>query len=184
MDLRHLGGSGQALADRIAQRNEPLVECGQEIEPLLRALVRQVVRIRPHRAAVVRALAGCIVETILQAMEATREDEPIYSYPVAKVLEFMDRHLERSLSIDELTRIAGCGASMLSRLFGEEVGRSPVAHHNRLRLEAAREALRGPHAEIKTVAARYGFASTQYFSTCFRRAFNVTPREWALGNRA
>jgi transcriptional regulator GlxA family with amidase domain len=58
------------------------------------------------------------------------------------------------------------------------VGASPGGYHLQLRLEAAREVLLQPAAEIITAALQFGFSSSQHFSTHFHRTFGITPRVW------
>jgi AraC-like DNA-binding protein len=48
-------------------------------------------------------------------------------------------------------------------------------------LNAAAEILRNdPGRTITDIALHYGFGSSQYFATFFRRQFGVTPRAWRL----
>ena len=54
----------------------------------------------------------------------------------------------------------------------------PAAYHLAMRLQAAREMLRQPTFDITTTALQFGFSSSQHFSTLFKRAFRVTPRNW------
>ena len=76
-----------------------------------------------------------------------------------------------------------CGLVM--NLFSPEVicaascvGVSPAAYHLSLRLGAARLTLRQPGFDVTKTAQQHGFSSSQHFSTLFRRAYGVTPREW------
>lgn len=181
VDLNRLGRPGIALARDLIRQQEHLIGNCVEAEPLFRAIVRQVVRARPNRDAVVFACLRAIIEVIQQSRHSTLEEHPVYSYPVAKAIQYMQEHVEGRISMRTLTTVAGCGVSHLSDLFRHEIGRSPMAHHKRLRLEAAGDALRSPDASVASVAARFGFGSSQYLSTCLRHAFGVTPRQWAAG---
>jgi transcriptional regulator GlxA family with amidase domain len=106
-----------------------------------------------------------------------------YSPAIERVMAYMARNLDRRLPLAELA-----GAAMVRTpthfcaQFRREVGITPAVYHMRLRLEAAREALRRPQAEITRVAMQFGFSSSQHFSDLFRRTYEMTPREWKLGS--
>ena len=175
VDLAALGTDAMDLAERLARSGTHLITDCLDLEPLLRLIVRQVVEVRCNRDAVVRSCLQAIIQVILQATAGAAVSRTSYSYPVAKAIEYMRSHMNGRVSMPTLTAIAGCGVSQLSGLFQREVGRSPISHHRRLRLEAARDALRSPDATVTSVAMRFGFASTQHLSSCMRKAFNLTP---------
>jgi AraC family L-rhamnose operon regulatory protein RhaS len=56
---------------------------------------------------------------------------------------------------------------------------TPCQYLNHCRLEAAARYLRdNASASVTQVAGRFGFSSSQYFATLFRRHFGCSPREY------
>jgi AraC family L-rhamnose operon regulatory protein RhaS len=91
----------------------------------------------------------------------------------------MEQQLDRRLPLRDLAAMATArSVPHFCAQFRREVGVSPAAYHLQLRLGAARLTLRQPGFDVTKTAQQHGFSSSQHFSTLFRRAFNLTPREW------
>jgi AraC-like DNA-binding protein len=48
-------------------------------------------------------------------------------------------------------------------------------------LEKAKELLKNKVASVSEIAYKVGFASTTYFTSSFKKEFNVTPKEYYNG---
>ena len=71
----------------------------------------------------------------------------------------------------------------LYRKMQGQTGQTPSEFMRDIRLKkAAQLILNGPKMPIAEVAERVGFASSGYFSKCFRQKFGVLPTEYAKGN--
>ena len=66
----------------------------------------------------------------------------------------------------------------LEHLFRRYLGRSPKEEIDRLRIERARQLLTHTSLPLGEVAERSGYASLSRFSHAFKRALEVTPREF------
>ncbi|MFJ8658666.1 GlxA family transcriptional regulator [Streptomyces sp. NPDC093795] len=77
-------------------------------------------------------------------------------------------------SAQALARRAGVSARHLARLFREQVGVTPAACVERVRVEAARMLLEGG-ASVTGAAARSGLGSDESLRRAFARHFGVTP---------
>jgi AraC-like DNA-binding protein len=190
VDLDKIGRDGARLSARLRAERPRLVTGCDEVEPVLRALMRQVVA---HRARRTEAILACIrmfivlLEQRLDAGETRTGREPAerrlpYSHAVQKAMDYLQQNLERRLPLADLAAVATArSVPHFCTQFRREVGLTPAAFHLQLRLNAAREALRQPAIDVTMAALQYGFSSSQHFSTQFRRAFGVTPRSWRQG---
>lgn len=74
-----------------------------------------------------------------------------------------------------------------TRVFTSEVGCSPARYVERLRVDAARNALEIGDDGLETVARRCGFGSTETLRRAFLRQLGVSPgayrERFALGSR-
>jgi AraC-like DNA-binding protein len=189
VDLDRLGPEGIRLATRLRAQRPRLVTGCDEVEPVLRGLVRQVVAHRARRTETILAGLQLFMALLEQRLDSTGTSEPgpasrrlPYTHAVQKALDYLQQNLERRLPLTDLAAVATArSVPHFCTQFRREVGLSPAAYHLQLRLNAAREALRQPAIDVTTAAQQYGFSSSQHFSTQFRRAFNVTPREWRQG---
>lgn len=191
VELEKIGRDGVRLAARLRAERPRLVAGCEEVEPVLRALMRQVVAQRARRTEAILACLRLFITLLEQRLDATdratggktpAERRLPYSHAVQKAMDYLQQNLERRLPLADLAAVATArSVPHFCTQFRREVGLTPAACHLQLRLNAAREALRQPAIDVTTAAQQYGFSSSQHFSTQFRRAFGVTPREWRRG---
>jgi AraC-like DNA-binding protein len=185
VDLEKIGREGRRLAARLRAERPRLVGGCQEVEPVLRTLVRQVVANRARRTEVILSCLKLFITLLEQQLDAgtvsNRPAEPRlpYSHGVQKAVDYLHQNLQRRLPLADLASVATArSVSYFCTRFRREVGLTPAAFHLQLRLNAARDALRQPAIDVTTAALQYGFSSSQHFSTQFRLAFDLTPRDW------
>lgn len=191
VDLDKLGREGQRLAARLRSEQPRLLTGCDEVEPVMRGLMRQVVAHRARRTEAIVAglkLFTMLLEQRLDEGAARSAGQPPaaprlpYSHAVQKAMDYLQQNLERRLPLADLAAVATArSVPHFCTQFRREVGQTPAAYHLQLRLNAAREALRQPAIDVTMAAQQYGFSSSQHFSTQFRRAFGVTPRGWQRG---
>ncbi|HEY1764796.1 MAG TPA: AraC family transcriptional regulator [Opitutaceae bacterium] len=189
LKLDRLGPEAERLALQLRRSETRLLSDCYEAEPLLRAIVGQVVALRPRRTAVIHSLVDSFVALVLQRLEIARNPSHAgahalpYTAVVQRALAYMRQNLDRCLPLADVTAAATArSVQHFCSQFHREVGMTPAAYHRDLRLKAAGEALRQPSFDITTVAVQFGFCSSQHFSTLFKRAFGLPPRAWKLGS--
>jgi len=184
LKLDRLGPAAVRLAAELRRsRVRSLTGC-PEVEPVLRGLVAQVVANHPQRRQAVTAYLELFITLVTQRLHAGERRAPAptalpYSYAVQRAVAYMEQQLDRRLPLRDLAAMATArSVPHFCAQFRREVGVSPAAYHLQLRLDAARLTLRQPGFDVTKTAQLHGFSSSQHFSTLFRRAYNVTPREW------
>ncbi len=154
-------GDGHALRPwaellwRWAQREPGMI--GPELEALSEFFVRAFVRL---------AQAG-----------GTAQRQPW----LKQIQEYIDHHLEASLGVADLARVAGLSVGHFHRQFRQATGETPLAYLTRRRLEVAWLYLRQSGLPIKEIARAVGFGDPLYFSRVFRRRFGCPPTAAAPG---
>ena len=97
---------------------------------------------------------------------------------VARVDAFLRENLGETVTIAELSRIAGVSERTLRAAFHDVVGVSPKQHVIRQRLQAARAALSAAEPGTTTVtdvAMSYGFLELGRFAGRYRDTFGEAP---------
>jgi AraC family transcriptional regulator len=92
-----------------------------------------------------------------------------------RVREYIQRSLDRDLSIESLAEIAGLSPNYFAVLFRQSTGFTPhqfVSHH---RVELAQQLLKHADLSLADIAYRCGFTSQSQFTTIFRRFTGFTP---------
>jgi AraC family L-rhamnose operon regulatory protein RhaS len=100
------------------------------------------------------------------------------STAVTAALRFIETHAGEPFSLPDMARRLGWSVSHLKNTFGREMGIGPAEFHLRRRIAHACADLSGSKMEITRVALKWGFSSSQYFATAFKRVMGVTPRKY------
>jgi len=96
--------------------------------------------------------------------------------------EWIERHLEDPLTLDQIADQAGLSPYHLSRLFTARMGRSVMAYVRGRRLvKAARRLVENPDVQLIDLAFDCGFDSQEAFTRAFRRIFGVPPGRFRQG---
>lgn len=97
---------------------------------------------------------------------------------VKKIIEYINNHLDKKLSLELLAKLVNMNESYLSRIFKDELGMTISDYIKNIRLEKARELLKIEDMRIKDVAINIGIQDQLYFSRLFVKKFNMTPSEY------
>ncbi|MEB3961839.1 AraC family transcriptional regulator [Streptomyces kunmingensis] len=103
---------------------------------------------------------------------------------VATALACLHERPERPWTVADLARSCVVSRSTLAARFKELVGQSPIDYLGRWRVELAGRRLRQDDGTIAAVARAVGYGSESAFSTAFKRATGVAPRDYRSRYRA
>jgi transcriptional regulator GlxA family with amidase domain len=95
--------------------------------------------------------------------------------PIRHVQEAIESQPGGAHSITELARRAGMSPRHFARLFTDEVGESPGAYVERIRIDAARRQLEETDDTVVAIAARCGFGTSESMRRNFVRRIGVSP---------
>lgn len=87
-------------------------------------------------------------------------------------------HLEEDLSVANLAERAGFSERSFARAFRQEVGQTPAAYVEALRVERARTLLEDGAPTLEAVAQGAGFSSTEVLRRAFHRRLGVSPADY------
>ena len=97
---------------------------------------------------------------------------------MSQVLEYIDTHVERDISLDELASVACMSRFHFSRVFKLATGVPPYKYVSAKRLERAKELLDRLDRPLWDIASALGFSSESNFSRAFRQFSGFTPRQF------
>ena len=92
-----------------------------------------------------------------------------------RALLLMESNLQEKVSITEIAGRLNCSRRQLERLFGTELGVSPMAVYLALRVHYAKSLLEDSDLQIGEIAYRCGFENAGHFSRVFRQHTGMTP---------
>lgn len=92
-----------------------------------------------------------------------------------RVLQWIEEHAHRSLTLADIAAAAGLSARTLTRRFTAETGQSPIQWLGGVRLRHAQELLETTDHTVERIAAQTGFPSVSNFRAQFGQTVGVTP---------
>jgi len=100
-----------------------------------------------------------------------------------RVLDYIESHLSRHLTLGELARIAGLSLHHFARMFKRTVGMAPHRYVLERRLERAKGMLCSTGTSLVEISLSTGFSSQSHFTSTFRRLVGPTPTEFQACGR-
>ncbi|MBE6645269.1 MAG: helix-turn-helix domain-containing protein [Ruminococcaceae bacterium] len=95
-----------------------------------------------------------------------------------QVIDYIEKHLSESITLDDLASLAHFEKSYLTVRFKEIWGISPMKYVNWMRVERAKVLLATTDMSITDISREVGFGSIHYFSRYFKEKENMTPNEY------
>jgi AraC family transcriptional regulator len=136
----------------------------------------------------VEALTRALVTHLLRShstVAAPLPDAPIgmAGGKLRRVIEYMQTHIDESLSLAQLATLSGLSPSHFTRSFRAAMGKPPHSYLVDLRIKKARDLLEHSELPVIEVGIRCGFEQPSHFATTFRQVVGLTPRAWRVARR-
>ncbi|MBB1469230.1 AraC family transcriptional regulator [Pseudoalteromonas sp. SG41-5] len=96
--------------------------------------------------------------------------------PLTDALHFIKEHLNQTLDIDTLCKIACMSRSKFYQQFKLAFGQTPAMWQQQLRLKRSRQLLQSGQ-QISQVCYDLGFTNPSHFSRLFKQKFGVSPKQ-------
>lgn len=170
--------SVQPILSRQTQRGMYLSEADSS---LLDAAVRLMSLLDTPRD--ISALAPLIIREIQYRLLQSNQGDMLrqialsesHAQQIAKVIRVLKSDYQKSLSIDELARVACMSTSSLHAHFKSITAMSPLQYQKQLRLQEARRMLLNDQVDAATAGHRVGYESPSQFSREYSRLFGLPP---------
>ena len=97
---------------------------------------------------------------------------------LAKICDYLEQNIHRPLCFSDIVKHFNLSASVVKRIFREQMGCGVMECFNRIRVDAAKELIRESDQNFTEIAASLCFGSSQYFTTVFKRISGMTSTEY------
>ena len=96
-----------------------------------------------------------------------------------RALIYIQTHISEPITLDTLSDVCHISKQHLIRRFKEELGTTPIAYINQLKVSRTKEYLqRHPEIPINEVCAELGFEDPLYFSRLFSKIYGESPSKY------
>ncbi|WP_045538388.1 AraC family transcriptional regulator [Gordonia sihwensis] len=117
---------------------------------------------------------------------ATALDDRVRGRPhrrqLSRVLDFCEERVADPIGVVDMAEVAGISTRALQRMFREELGSTPTAHLQGLRLSRVRsDLLEGASETVTDVALRWGFTHLSRFAAAYRARYGESPSQTRRG---
>lgn len=96
-----------------------------------------------------------------------------------QIVKYMKGHVTEKLTLHDLCTLFSLSRATLEALFQKEKEMGAIAYFNMLKIDRAKELLRGEAMNITELSYYLSFSSLQYFSRQFKASTGMSPREYA-----
>lgn len=113
-------------------------------------------------------------------IDAYRPDGP--SPDMAAAASTLADALDTAPDLPAIARAVGLSYDTFRRRFSTEIGQSPLAYRNRIRLQTAATLLRVTDLTLRTIARNLGYTDEYHLSHRFRAHYGVPPSHYRKGS--
>lgn len=93
-------------------------------------------------------------------------------------IDFLSKHTDSVLSLEEIAREVNLSSSHFSYLFRKKTGFSPMEYFNHLKVQKACQYLLFTNLRIKEISREIGLEDQYYFSRMFTKVMGLSPNEY------
>jgi AraC family L-rhamnose operon transcriptional activator RhaR/AraC family L-rhamnose operon regulatory protein RhaS len=160
------------------QLPEPLLNQTNEI---IRDLTMETEHRNPGYRVMAKGLFMQLAVSLSRAYSSKPTEESMDLLRIGDAIAHIETLYSEKISLDELAQKSHLSQRHFSRVFQECIGRSPIDHLMHVRCQKAAELLKGTDRTITDIAFDCGFSDSNYFTRCFRKTTNMTPKQYRKG---
>ncbi|KAA5607069.1 response regulator [Roseospira marina] len=165
-----------ALVDLAKERNLRLPETvAQEVHNL--QTLRLDDRSRHHVLGVFRSMTDALFDSVRERCGQSPER-------MQKALNFIERNLDKGVTLEDVAEHINVSACYLSRLFKKKMNINFIAYLTTRRIELAKELLSDSEECVTNIAFELSYSDVNYFCKSFKKEVGVSPSAYRQQCRA
>ncbi len=130
-------------------------------------------------AADAPALFCCLKEEMAKLMAAQMDRMRQSALrPVRNAKQYIQEHYRETITLEEVSGIAGFNASYFSVLFKKECGMTFLEYLSSVRISKAKALLRDTQLSIAEVCGKVGYLDLKHFNKTFKKITSLSPAEF------
>lgn len=105
-------------------------------------------------------------------------------YAFEDVLIYIDLHSHETINVEDLAQMCNMSYSYFAKLFHKQYGQSCKQYIEFIRLSRAENLLLFTDLDLSTIATETGFSDCSHLIRCFRKRYEITPKQYRMKHRA
>jgi two-component system response regulator YesN len=132
----------------------------------------------PHRHVLTEELAGPAPAPLPEAGQDERQQSQ-GKKALRAALDYIEKnYTQATLNLNEVANAIGVSPNYFSGMFSQEMDMTFVEYVTNKRMEQAKRLLAEQQLSSAETAAAVGYKDAHYFSSVFKKAVGMSPREW------
>lgn len=159
-----------------SDKNKRIYKAPEWFGKVFADLLRSCLEKSPMRDTQVRNMISILLTAIAElpaAEKKRKKDEGL-----DKALDYINEHVKDDLEVQRLADLCGLSVSRFQNYFSQQIGIPPREYILREKIKYCQKEMIYSKKNITEIALEYGFSSSQYFSTVFKRYCCMTPSEY------
>lgn len=122
-------------------------------------------------------IRNSLSEVLIALTTPSAETDP-FCASLNRSLAYIEEHITVVIHVAELPPLENMSLSSFHKRFVQATGLSPAEYILKRKVEEAKKLLESTDLSVTDIAYRYGFSSSQYFATVFKRFCYRTPTQY------
>ena len=148
------------------------------VNELIHDLTRETEQRNPGYRVMAKGLFMQLAVLLSRAYSAEPTDESLDLLRIGDAIAHIETHFAEKITLDVLAKKSHLSKRHFTRIFQECIGRPPIDHLMHVRCQKAAELLKGTERTITDIAFDCGFSDSNYFTRCFRKTMELTPKQY------
>lgn len=149
-----------------------------KVNELIHDLTMESEQRSPGYRVMAKGLFMQLAVALSRAYSSKPTEESIDLLRIGDAIAHIETHYQGKITLDELAAKSHLSQRHFCRIFQECIGRSPIDHLMYVRCQKAAELLKGTDRTITDIAFDCGFSDSNYFTRCFRKTMEMTPKKY------
>lgn len=110
-----------------------------------------------------------------RAAKLKRQDE---NRPIRMAKQYIGEHYGESLTLEQISEIAGLSPTYLSTVFKKDTGMTFLEYLSKVRMDMAKQLLKETNLTIASICEKVGYSDVRYFTKSFTKYSGLKPNEY------
>ena len=119
-----------------------------------------------------------MMNSYISGVAEIKKGDGNYSTSIIKAMDYLKRHIQDDISMEEVAEYCGLSKRWLSKKFIAETGMTFSEYITALRLDRASSMLVYSDFSLSEISSTLRFSSQSYFSEQFKKRFGITPKKY------